>query len=91
MRNMQNMGSGLNIQHKRRKNSGRTETTETTETTEFAEDKYAFSEITDKIIKCAIEVHKTLGPGFLENVYESALIYEMKEQKLKVENQKVMM
>ncbi len=61
----------------------------TTENTEFPEDKYPYSEITDKIIKCAIEVHKTLGPGFLENIYESALIYEMKQQGLKVENQKV--
>jgi len=61
----------------------------TTENTEFPEDKYPYSEITDKIIKCAIEVHKNLGPGFLENIYESALIYEMKQQGLKVENQKV--
>jgi len=61
----------------------------TTEDTEFTEDKYPCSGITDKIIKCAIEVHKTLGPGFLENIYESALIYEMKQQGLKAENQKV--
>ncbi len=58
-------------------------------TTENTEDRYPNSKITDKIIKCAIEVHKTLGPGFMENIYESALIYEMKQQGLKVENQKV--
>ena len=26
--------------------------------------------ITERIISCAIEVHKTLGPGLLESVYE---------------------
>ena len=29
--------------------------------------------LTDKIIGCAIEVHKRLGPGLLESVFESAL------------------
>ena len=29
--------------------------------------------LTDKIIGCAIEVHKCLGPGLLESMYESAL------------------
>lgn len=60
----------------------------TTENTEFPEDKYPYSKITDKIIGCAIEVHKTLGPGFLENIYESALIYEMKQHGIKFESQK---
>ncbi|MBA7605096.1 hypothetical protein ES703_12225 [subsurface metagenome] len=61
----------------------------TTEDTEYTEDKYPYSKLTDKIIKCAIEVHKTLGPGFLENIYENALIYELKQQGLKVEKQKL--
>ena len=33
-------------------------------------------ELTYKIIGCAIEVHKQLGPGLLESVYEKCLIYE---------------
>jgi GxxExxY protein len=33
--------------------------------------------ITDKIIKCAIEVHKNLGPGLLESIYEKAICYEL--------------
>lgn len=32
--------------------------------------------LTQRIIKCAIEVHKQLGPGLLENVYENALTVE---------------
>ena len=51
--------------------------------------KYPHSWITDRIIKSAIEVHKNLGPGFLENIYENALILELKQQWLKVENQKL--
>ena len=34
------------------------------------------SKITDEIIACAIRVHRALGPGFLESVYEEALAVE---------------
>jgi GxxExxY protein len=34
--------------------------------------------ITERIIKCAIEVHRQLGPGLLESVYEEALDIECK-------------
>ncbi len=34
------------------------------------------NKITEKIIGCAIEVHRTLGPGLLESIYEKALCYE---------------
>ncbi len=34
--------------------------------------------ITQKIIGCAIEVHKILGPGLFEATYEECLAYEMK-------------
>ena len=34
--------------------------------------------LTKQIIGCAIEVHRRLGPGLLENVYESALCIELK-------------
>ncbi len=33
-------------------------------------------ELTRKIIKCAIEVHKALGPGLLESSYEKCLMNE---------------
>lgn len=32
--------------------------------------------ITERIIKCAIEVHRTLGPGLLESIYEECLCRE---------------
>jgi GxxExxY protein len=44
-------------------------------------------DLTDKIIGCAIEVHKKLGPGFLESIYENALIVELQKQNLQVERQ----
>jgi len=34
------------------------------------------SEITDRIIAAAIDVHRELGPGFLESIYENALAVE---------------
>ncbi len=34
------------------------------------------NEITEKIIGSAIEVHRNLGSGLLESVYEKALIIE---------------
>ncbi len=40
-----------------------------------------------QIVGCAIEVHKYLGPGLLESVYESCLVEEMIEQGLPVERQ----
>lgn len=45
-------------------------------------------ELTGRIISCAIEVHKTLGPGFLESVYQIALPMELAKNKLNVETQK---
>lgn len=38
------------------------------------------NEITEKIIGCAIEVHRTLGPGLLESIYEKALCYELESK-----------
>jgi len=46
-------------------------------------------ELTGKVISCAIEVRKKLGPGFLESIYQIALPMELVKQKLKVETQKV--
>lgn len=35
------------------------------------------NEITEKIIGCAIKVHKSLGPGLLESTYEVCLVHEL--------------
>jgi GxxExxY protein len=35
-----------------------------------------------RVIGCAIEVHRALGPGFLESVYEEALAVEMGRQRI---------
>ena len=35
------------------------------------------SELTGKVIGCAIEVHRVLGPGLLESTYEQCLTREM--------------
>ena len=38
--------------------------------------KHDFEELSKKIIGAAIEVHRELGPGFLESIYEQALKVE---------------
>ncbi len=43
-------------------------------------------ELTKKIIGCAYTVHNTLGAGFLEKVYEQALMLELKVSGLVVES-----
>jgi GxxExxY protein len=43
--------------------------------------------LTQKIIGCAIEVHRHLGPGLLEATYESALCIGMEESGLRYERQ----
>jgi len=45
------------------------------------------NQITEKIIGCAIEVHKELGPGLLESAYEECLFYELTKAGLKAERQ----
>lgn len=47
------------------------------------------NQITEKIIGCGIIVHKNLGPGLLESIYESALGIEFEEAGLVFERQKV--
>lgn len=49
--------------------------------------EYQYNELTQKIIECCIEVHKELGPGLMESVYEVCCIKVMKDAGLKVESQ----
>ncbi len=41
-------------------------------------------ELTATIIGCAMTVHRSLGPGFLESVYQNALAHELRKQGLNV-------
>jgi len=38
----------------------------------------AFDELSNQVIGCSIEVHRTLGPGLLESTYEQCLAHELK-------------
>jgi GxxExxY protein len=49
---------------------------------------YKHTDTTDRIIKCFYDVYNTLGYGFLEKVYETALMHEMMKCGLFVEKQK---
>ena len=51
---------------------------------EFQEER---DPLTEKIIGCSIEVHRTLGPGLLESTYESALGVEFQLAGLSFERQ----
>ncbi len=44
--------------------------------------------LTETIIGCAMKVHRTLGPGFLESVYQKALAHELKKAGLRFECEK---
>jgi len=47
-----------------------------------------YKELSYAIVGAAMEVHKILGGGFLESVYESALAYELELRGIKFERQK---
>lgn len=46
------------------------------------------NDLTGQIIGLAMKVHRTLGPGFLESVYQKALLYELAKAGLRVESDK---
>ncbi|MEK7272006.1 MAG: GxxExxY protein [Nitrospirota bacterium] len=50
--------------------------------------EFLYEEITKKIIKCFYKIYDELGSGFLESVYEKALMIELKDIGLKADNQK---
>jgi len=46
------------------------------------------NEISAIVLDASIKIHRVLGPGLLETVYEEVLAYELKKRGLKVEQQK---
>lgn len=52
------------------------------------ESKNEINLLTEKIIGCAYKVSNHLGTGFLEKVYENALVLEIAKTRLKIEQQK---
>ncbi|GAP73175.1 hypothetical protein SAMD00024442_65_12 [Candidatus Symbiothrix dinenymphae] len=51
-------------------------------------EKYKHIELTDKIIQAFYSVYNELGYGFLENVYQNALYFELQNKGFKVDAQK---
>lgn len=49
---------------------------------------HQFEELSNQLIGAAIKVHKELGPGFLESIYEQALKVELSESGLGFDSQK---
>jgi len=51
--------------------------------------EFLYGDLTNKIIELAIKIHKKLGPGFVEKIYEKALSLELKKADIKFVAQKV--
>jgi len=58
------------------------------ETLARGKETHQFEELSSRIIGAAIEVHRELGPGFLEAIYEEALKIELSEQSMRYDSQK---
>jgi GxxExxY protein len=64
----------------------------TAESAENAEEggRMTINAVTEKIIGCAIAVHRELGPGLLESTYEACLVFELGEAGLQVDRQRAL-
>ena len=49
---------------------------------------HTFDKLSSQVIAAAIEVHKRLGPGFLESIYEQALRFELTDRGIPFQSQK---
>ena len=56
----------------------------------FIKDSNWYNSITERIIRCAIEVHKELGPGLMESVYEVCLKKVLIDNGLDVKSQLIL-
>jgi len=53
------------------------------------ESGYPLSDLTGRIIACAVAVHQVLGPGYLESIYEKAMLHEMTKRGLQCDSQRI--
>jgi GxxExxY protein len=51
---------------------------------------FSVDELSNKVIGCAIEVHKALGPGLLENAYKKVLAKKLIKEGFKIEAEKIL-
>lgn len=51
---------------------------------------YFHRELTERLIACAIEVHRHLGPGLLESAYDECFCYELEKNGIPSERQKAL-
>jgi len=51
-------------------------------------EKEELEKLVNKIIGCCIDVHKEIGPGFLESIYHRALEIRFAEEEIKFESEK---
>jgi hypothetical protein len=51
--------------------------------------EFLYGDLSDQVIALAIKVHKTLGPGFVESIYEKALALELKKAQIPFVSQEV--
>jgi GxxExxY protein len=54
----------------------------------LAGDKVLYPELSFKIMQVIFEVHNKLGPGFTEDIYEEATVYDLQAQQILLERQK---
>jgi GxxExxY protein len=53
------------------------------------DDKVIYKELSYQVMQSVFEVHNTLGPGFMESVYEEALAFELELRGIPFERQNV--
>jgi GxxExxY protein len=53
----------------------------------FKEAGRQFTELSHRVIGCAMEVHRQLGPGLLESTYERCLVHELLGRGIRAESQ----
>ena len=52
--------------------------------------QYSENELSRIIYDCALDIHKSLGPGLLESAYEECMFYKLRQYDLVVEKQKAL-